>query len=199
MPFRIPFDELPRRPQVASPTLPSGPLPPVFVDVTGTRRRRIGWAGFLVALASLTYLPMAASGLLPGPPAPAQPEPLTVGGVPVDRSGRPPASRPSPLDAAYPQRTEGPSDKVDRPPRPARQEREPHQPDLPPQPRDPALDGPELDAPPTADSSEPAPVTASPALPVPGREATPSTPRSSEPAPVTASPALAVAGPEAIR
>ncbi|NYF58018.1 hypothetical protein [Micromonospora purpureochromogenes] len=169
----------------------------MFVDITGTRRRRIGRAGVMVALASLTYLPMAGSGLLPGPPAPAQPGPLTVGGVAVDRSGRPPAS--TPLDAAYPQRAEGPSDTVDRPARPARQQRKPNKPDLPAQPPDPALDRPEPSAPSTAESSEPPPVTASPALPVPGREATPSIPESREPAPVTALPALPVPGTEAGR
>ncbi|MEU5790618.1 hypothetical protein ABZ754_23190 [Micromonospora purpureochromogenes] len=152
----------------------------------------------LVALASLTYLPMAGSGLLPGPPAPAQPGPLTVGGVLLDRSERPPASTPPPLDAAYPQRTEMPSDPVDRPPRPARQEREPNEPDLPAQSLDPAPDRPEFDAPRTARSIDPAPVKASPALPVPGPEATPSTPESSEPAPVTASPARPVPGPEPV-
>ncbi|GAB3179600.1 hypothetical protein GCM10027259_28290 [Micromonospora palomenae] len=150
----------------------------------------------MVALASLTYLPMAGSGLLPGPPAPAQPGPLTVGGVLLDRGGRPPASTPAPLDAAYPQRTERPSDTVDRPPRPARQEREPNEPDLPAQALDPAPDRPESDAPWTAQSIDPAPVRPSPALPVPGPEPTPSTPESSAPAPVTASPALPVPGPE---
>ncbi|WP_446213545.1 hypothetical protein [Micromonospora sp. IBSANI012] len=144
----------------------------MFVDVTGTRRRRIGRAGVMVALASLTYLPMAGSGLLPGPPAPAQPGPLTVGGVLLDRNGRPPASTPSPLDAAYRQRAEGLPDTVDRPPRSALRKPMPKEPDLPAQPLDPAPHRPKSDAPSTAEGIEiepvPVPVPASPALPVPG-------------------------------
>lgn len=199
MPFRVSFDGLPRRPQFAPPTLPSEPVRPVFVDITGTRRRRVGRAGVMVALASLTYLPMAGSGLLPGPPAPAHPGPLTVGGVLLERSERPPASTPSPRDAAFPQREKRPPDTVDRPARPALRKPEPNEPDLPAQPRDPAPHRPASDAPSTAESIKPVPVPASPALPVPGPEATPSTPGSSEPAPVTASPALPAPGPGPVR
>ncbi|MEV0155647.1 hypothetical protein AB0H57_18145 [Micromonospora sp. NPDC050686] len=47
----------------------------MFVDVTGTRRRRMKRAAVAFALAALTYLPMAGSALLPGPPAPRQPAP----------------------------------------------------------------------------------------------------------------------------
>ncbi|WP_207784063.1 hypothetical protein, partial [Micromonospora globispora] len=71
MAVHLPFEG----PRVDTP--PPGPVPaafrparPVFVDLTGVRRRRVQRVGLVVAAASLTYLPMVASALLPGPAVP---------------------------------------------------------------------------------------------------------------------------------
>ncbi|WP_406069674.1 hypothetical protein [Micromonospora sp. NBC_01638] len=87
----------------------------MFVDATGIRRRRIRRAGVLVAVASLSYLPMAATALLPGPPAPAQPAPLFVG----DRTGEQPRAAPPPLGDPHQNLTPEPEDTVDGPQLPA--------------------------------------------------------------------------------
>lgn len=109
------FDGLPGRPQHVLPTVLSRPIEPVFVDATGIRRRRIRRAGVLVAVASLSYLPMAATALLPGPPAPAQPAPLFVG----DRTGEQPRAAPPPLGDPHQNLTPEPEDTVDGPQLPA--------------------------------------------------------------------------------
>lgn len=82
---------------------PRGPAPaafrpakPVFVDLTGVRRRRVQRVGLVVAAASLTYLPMVASALLPGPAVPAQAHPHTTRQAPTE-TGQPGTS-PSPPD-----------------------------------------------------------------------------------------------------
>ncbi|MGW4295148.1 hypothetical protein ACWEH1_19110 [Micromonospora chersina] len=96
MASRISFDRLPGGPHSPLTTVPPRPARPVFVDATGTRRQRIRRAGVLVALASLGYLPMAASALLPGPATPLLPGPVTVGGAPNGGAGQPPVLAPSP-------------------------------------------------------------------------------------------------------
>lgn len=90
---------------------------PVFVDVTGIRRRRIRRAGVLVAAASLSYLPMAASALLPGPSAPAQPGPLSAVGTTGGEAGKQPATTPPSLHAPNPPVEPEPTDPVDAPQR----------------------------------------------------------------------------------
>ncbi|KAB1911447.1 hypothetical protein, partial [Micromonospora sp. AMSO31t] len=86
MASRISFDGLPG----SHPPLTAVPPRPVFVDATGARRQRIRRAGVLVAVASLSYLPMAAAALLPGPATPMLPGPVSVGGAPSGGATRPP-------------------------------------------------------------------------------------------------------------
>ncbi|MFC4019237.1 hypothetical protein ACFOW4_14990 [Micromonospora sp. GCM10011542] len=111
MPVHLPPDRVPGRPQLPLATAPPRPAQPVFVDVTGTRRRRIQRAGVLVAAASLSYLPLAASALLPGPSTPAQPGPLSAGGAPREAGDRP-TPAPSPLDGPARQEVPDPEDPV---------------------------------------------------------------------------------------
>lgn len=112
------FDGLPGLPQHVLPTVLSRPIEPVFVDATGIRRRRIRRAGVLLAVASLSYLPMAATALLPGPAAPAQPAPLFVGD-PGGGTGEQLHAAPSPLADPYPNLTPEPEDTMDGPEPPA--------------------------------------------------------------------------------
>lgn len=74
----------------------SRPAKPVFVDLTGVRRRRVQRVGLVVAAASLTYLPMVASALLPGPAVPAQAHPHTTRQAPTETGQS--ATSPSPPD-----------------------------------------------------------------------------------------------------
>ncbi|MFG3603280.1 hypothetical protein [Micromonospora chersina] len=96
MASRISFDRLPDGPHPPVTTVPPRPARPVFVDATGTRRQRLRRAGVLVALASLGYLPMAGSALLPGPATPLLPGPVPVGGAPSGGVARPSVAAPSP-------------------------------------------------------------------------------------------------------
>ncbi|MEV0428085.1 hypothetical protein [Micromonospora sp. NPDC050495] len=91
------------------PAIPAAvpPAQPVFVDATGARRRRVRRTGVLVAVASLSYLPMAASGLLPAPAAPLLPGRLSVGGTPETPPTIQPGPTPSPSDALSPEPEQG--------------------------------------------------------------------------------------------
>ncbi|MGW5669539.1 hypothetical protein ACWEVO_16555, partial [Micromonospora sp. NPDC003776] len=118
MALRMSFDGLTLGPPSAPPTVHSPPSRPVFLDVTGARRRRVRRVGVLVAVASLTYLPMAASALLPGPTAPALPGPLSVGAEPSSETSDQPVPTPSASASAdrLPEPLPNEPDPVDRPP-----------------------------------------------------------------------------------
>ncbi|MEU5906685.1 hypothetical protein ABZ780_20220 [Micromonospora sp. NPDC047467] len=111
------FDGSPGRPQHVPPTVLSRPVEPVFVDATGVRHRWLRRAGVLVAAASLSYLPMAATALLPGPPTPTQPAPLSVGD-PAGGTGEHPPTEPPPLGDPDLNLTPEPEDTMDGPPLP---------------------------------------------------------------------------------
>lgn len=179
------FDGVPGRPQHVPTTVLSRPIEPVFVDATGVRRRRIRRAGVLIAVASLSYLPMAATALLPGPSAPAQPAPRSVGD-PGGGTGEKPHAAPPPQGDPYPDLTPEPEDTVDGPQLPTDPEPAPE---------------PEGTAPTTAPSinpPDPEPSHSADPLPTGRPSTTPVPPTTSPPAPlpegstppVTASPTM---------
>ncbi|MEW2331944.1 hypothetical protein AB0880_29605 [Micromonospora chersina] len=180
MASRISFDRLPGGPHPPLTPVPPRPARPVFVDATGTRRQRIRRAGVLVALASLGYLPMAGSALLPGPATPLLPGPVPVGGAPSGGATRPsfaaPAAgptdrRPAPkptevVDAPAPAAAQRPAGNVRPAPRriePTRVDARPQDPPAKPVPSAPPIpppDGPTPTAtptPPAQDTTVPTP------------------------------------------
>ncbi|NES27698.1 hypothetical protein GCE86_11005 [Micromonospora terminaliae] len=168
MASRISFDALPGRPHPPVTTVPPRRDRPVFVDATGARQHRIRRAGVLVAVASLSYLPMAAAALLPGPATPLLPGPVSVGGAPSGGATRPPlvALSPAPTQSSPAPRSTKTADPRRAPAavqRSASNER--------PEPR--PIDPPPVAAPP---SERPTPTTSptpTPADPAPPEDRTP--------------------------
>ncbi|MEU9829470.1 hypothetical protein [Micromonospora chersina] len=184
MASRISFDRLPGGPHPPMTPVPPRPARPVFVDATGTRRQRIRRAGVLVALASLGYLPMAGSALLPGPATPLLPGPVPVGGAPSGGATRPSfAAAPSPaptdrrpapepteaVDAPAPAAAQRPAGTVRPAPRrmePTRVDARRDDPPATPAPSAPPVPPP-VDPTTSATPTPPAPTTPGTALPTP--------------------------------
>ncbi|MEU4481140.1 hypothetical protein AB0F68_24255 [Micromonospora sp. NPDC023966] len=192
MASRISFDRLPGGPHPRTPSVLPGPARPVFVDATGARRQRIRRAGVLAAVTSLSYLPMAAFGLLPGPATPMLPGPVSVGGAPSGGPTRPPAVAlsPRPTDRRPAPR---PTDTVDAPPAPAATRRPAG--DARPAPRRVGPVG--VDAPADDRPASPDPTTSpTPTPDDPTPPATPTPPAASEPGAIL--PPLPGPGPEIV-
>ena len=96
MAVHLPFEGSRADPPPAPAPAAARPAKPVFVDLTGVRRRRVERVGLVVATASLTYLPMVASALLPGPAVPALAHPHTTRQASTET--RQPRTSPSPPD-----------------------------------------------------------------------------------------------------
>ncbi|MGW9193912.1 hypothetical protein [Micromonospora chersina] len=189
MASRISFDRLPGGPRPPMTTVPPRPARPVFVDATGTRRQRIRRAGVLVALASLGYLPMAASALLPGPATPLLPGPVPVGGAPSGGASHPPVLAPSPGPTH--QRPAPRSTRVVDPPPAAAA---PQRPTRSPRPAPRRVDPAPVDSRPTSPAPTPSPIPSSPDQTPP---ATPTPPATTGPG--TSLSALPGPAPEVVR
>ncbi|MEU8259095.1 hypothetical protein AB0C02_00510 [Micromonospora sp. NPDC048999] len=184
MAVHLPFDG-PGAAHAEPINLPPQSARPVFLDVTGARRRQVRRAGVVAAAASLAYLPIAASALLPGPtvPVPSRPpaaeatagtgrtdptspvgSPFSVGGetqsIPAD-SDATPTPHPGPGRSGTPTVTPQPDPRTSRPPTtpPTRTARPTGDPSPLPSPTATTPSAPDTDVPATEAPTVPEPAT----------------------------------------